>query len=240
MLACLAVWPAFHDPVTWTPDALYYQARLLELRGASSDEALERTFEGPLSAELRARDPHHTGNARWVDVQRAVLRAARSPCRSPAPSLYPHAGDRSLLYVSLAGYVASIVALFGLLLLRFRHRGRGRGRGRRRSFLPPLSRHSSYPLTDSWGLTLEIARSRRRSSHSTEACAGFRSGSAAIALLGITRDSTWIPIARRRLVRVPLPLACRPVTLFATGRRGSAPGARCSSRAGPRTSSRCW
>ena len=48
-LAFLAVRPAFRDPVVWTPDALYYQARLLELRGASSDEALERTFESPLS-----------------------------------------------------------------------------------------------------------------------------------------------------------------------------------------------
>ena len=34
--------------------------------------------------------------------------------------LYPIAGDRSLLYISLAGYVASILALFGFLLLRFR------------------------------------------------------------------------------------------------------------------------
>src|SRR6185295_8594464 len=36
-LACLSVWPKIHDPVTWTPDALFYEARLLEIRGTPHD-----------------------------------------------------------------------------------------------------------------------------------------------------------------------------------------------------------
>ena len=64
-LSCLAVWPAFHDPVEWTPDALYYQARVLELRG--EDNAVDKVFKGPLAAELRQRDPGHTGNETWVE-----------------------------------------------------------------------------------------------------------------------------------------------------------------------------
>ena len=154
-LACLAVRPAFRDPVVWTPDALYYQARLLELRGASSDEALERTFGGPLSAELRARDPHHTGNPEWVAYNRPFYER-RIAVPAAGAVLYPHTGDRSLLYVSLAGYVASIVALFGLLLLRFGIAAAA-AVALATIILPPLQSHSSYPLTDSWGLTLEIA-----------------------------------------------------------------------------------
>ena len=67
-LSCLAVWPAFHDPVEWTPDALYYQARVLELRG--EDNAVDKVFDGPLAAELRKRDPGHTGNKTWVDYNK--------------------------------------------------------------------------------------------------------------------------------------------------------------------------
>ena len=37
-----------------------------------------------------------------------------------AAAIYPAAEERSLLYLSLAGYVAAVLALFGLLLLRFR------------------------------------------------------------------------------------------------------------------------
>ena len=96
-------------------------------------------------------------------------------------------------------------------------------------FLPPLTNHSSYPLTDSWGLALEIA-------------------AFAAAILALDRGLRWLPlwIARDRrcsgsratargsrprggLVRVPLPLA-RARDAVRDRRRGGAPGARCSSR----------
>jgi hypothetical protein len=32
--ACLAVWPAWSDPVEWTSDALFYEAQLLERAAA--------------------------------------------------------------------------------------------------------------------------------------------------------------------------------------------------------------
>ena len=38
----------------------------------------------------------------------------------PRPRIEPLAGDRAVLDVSLAGYVAAVLALFWLLLLRFR------------------------------------------------------------------------------------------------------------------------
>ena len=192
-LACLAVRPAFRDPVVWTPDALYYQARLLELRGASSDEAIERTFGSPLSAELRARDPHHTGNPEWVAYNRPFYER-RLAVPAAGAVLYPHTGDRSLLYVSLAGYVASIVALFGLLLLRFGIPVAA-AVAVATIVLPPLQSHSSYPLTDSWGLTLEIAALAAAILALDRGMRWLIPWVAAIALLGITRDTTWIPIA---------------------------------------------
>lgn len=192
-LACLAVRPAFRDPVVWTPDALYYQARVLELRGASSDEALERTFESPLSAELRARDPHHTGNPEWVAYNRPFYER-RIAVPAAGAVLYPRTGDRSLLYVSLAGYVASIVALFGLLLLRFGI-GAAAAVALATIVLPPLQSHSSYPLTDSWGLTLEIVALAAAILALDRGRRWLLPWAAAIALLGITRDTTWIPIA---------------------------------------------
>ena len=116
-MSCLAVWPAFHDPVEWTPDALYYQARVLEIRG--EDNAVDKVFEGPLSAELRARDPGHTGNQTWVDYNEPFYER-RVAVPLAAAALYPVDQERSLLDISLVGYIAAVLALFGLLLLRFR------------------------------------------------------------------------------------------------------------------------
>jgi hypothetical protein len=192
VISCLNVWPSFSDPVTWTPDALYYQARLLEIRGTDHDAAIAKTFNGPISADLRARDPLHTGNAAWVAYNEPFYeRRVAVPLAGAA--VYPVEGDRSLLDVSLAGYVASILAVFGLLLLRFRL-AVATGVALATIFLPPLVNHSSYPLTDSWGLALEttafaaailtLDRSRR----------WLALWIVALLVLSFTRDSTWIPV----------------------------------------------
>ncbi len=214
VLACLSVWPKFHDPVTWTPDALFYEARLLEIRGEGHDTAFRKTFQGPLSAELRAKDPQKTGNPSWVEYNEPFYeRRAAVPLAGAA--VYPVAGDRSLLYLSLAGYVASIVALFGLLLLRFRI-GIAAAVAFAAILLPPLRNHSSYPLTDSWGLALEISALAAAMLTLKRGLRWLPLWIGAIALLGFTRDSTWIPVlaagwcALRYRSRVP-------VTLFATG-----------------------
>lgn len=191
-LACLAVWPAFGNPVEWTPDALYYQARMLELRGAEEAEALSLVFEGPLSSELRARDPLHTGNPEWVAYNEPFYeRRVALPLVGAA--LYPATEDRTLLYLSLAGYVASIVALFGFLLLRFRL-AVASAVSLAAIFLPALARHSSFPLTDSWGLALGIVAFGGAVLTLDRGLRWLPLWIAAIGLLAFTRDSTWIPI----------------------------------------------
>jgi hypothetical protein len=213
-LACLAVWPKFEDPVTWTPDALFYQARLLEIRGADENVALARVFEGPLSADLRARDPRHTGSPAWVKYNEPFY-ARRVSVPLAGAALYPVAGNRSLLYLSLAGYIASIVALFGLLLLRFRV-AIASAVTLATIFLPPLVKHSGFPLTDSWGLALEIVALGAAVLALERGLRWLPLWVLAVGLLAFTRDSTWIPVlaagwcAFRYRTRVP-------VMLFASG-----------------------
>ena len=213
-LACVAVWPAFQKPVHWTLDGFFYQARVLELRGVDGEVARQRVFEGPLSAELRAEDPAHTGSQRWVEYNEPFYER-RVAVPLAAAAIYPAAGERSLLYVSLAGYFAAILLLFGLLLLRFRI-AIAAAVTVATIFLPPLTLHSSFPITDSWGLAFEIAAFGAALLALERGMRWVPLWIVAIAMLGFTRDSVWIPIlavgwyAFRHRSRVP-------VTLFATG-----------------------
>lgn len=191
-LALLVVWPTFHDPVRWTPDGLYYQARLLQIRGASHDAAMKQVFAGPLSAELRARDPNHTGNAAWVAYNEHFYeRRVSVPLVGAA--VYPLAGNRTLLDLSLAGYMAAVLALFGLLLLRFRL-AIAAGVTIATIFLPPLVHHSSYPLTDSWGLALEVAALAAAILTLDRGLRWLPLWVGTIALLAFTRDNSWIAV----------------------------------------------
>ena len=214
------MWPAWQDPVEWTPDALYYQARLLEVRGVDDEVARERVFSGPISADLRARDPGHTGDREWVDYNEPFYER-RVAVPAAGAAIYPLAGDRSLLYLSLAGYVAAVLALFGLLLLRFRI-AVAAAVAAAAALLPPLVDHSSYPLTDSWGLALEIGALAAAVLAFDRGLRWLPLWIGAIGVLAFTRDSAWIPIlavgwcALRYRSRIP-------VTLFATGLAAALP-----------------
>jgi hypothetical protein len=205
---------AFRDRVAWSPDGLYYQARLLEFRGVSEPTAMQRVFRGPISQDLRQRDPNHTGNAAWVKYNEPFYeRRVAVPLAGAA--IYDLAGDRSLLYLSLAGFFAAILALYGFLLMRFRPAVAGTVT-LATCFLPPLVKHSSYPLTDSWGLAFEIGALAAGLLALDRGLRWLPLWIGAIVLLSFTRDSTWIPIiaagwcAFRFRSRIP-------VTLFATG-----------------------
>ena len=220
-LACLAVWPAFDGPVR-------LDAGRALLPGA------------------RARDPRHGPRRRdETDVRRADLReAARersaedrqprlgrsttsrstsgaSPCRSP-----PRRSTRSPATARCStsrsrGYVAAILALFGLLLLRFRL-AIAAAVTAATVFLPPLVDHSSYPLTDSWGLALEIvAFARRPAGARARADAGCCSGSVRSRVLSFTRDSTWIPVLAAGWCALRLRIAHAGDALRDRGRRSA-------------------
>jgi hypothetical protein len=191
--ALLAVAGTFGDPVRWTPDGLFYQARSLEIRGVDRDAALERTFQGPLGAELRSRDPLRSGNPDWVRYN-AQFYERRVAVPLAAAALDPVAGDRAILDLSIAGYVAAVLAIFGLLLLRFRL-PIAAAVTLATVFLPALTHHSSFPLTDSWGLALETAALASAVLVLERGPRWLVPWVASILVLSLTRDSTWIPIA---------------------------------------------
>lgn len=194
-LAAVALWTvagSFGGPVRWTPDSLFYHARLLELRGAEHDAAIEEAFEGPLSEHLRLIDPEGAGDAGWVRYNEQFYERRQAVPLAGA-ALYPAAGENSLLYVSLAGYVAAILALFGLLLLRVRLAVAATV-AVATVFLPALVSHSAYPLTDSWGLALMTAALAAALLTLDRGPRWLALWIAALVLLSFTRDTAWIPV----------------------------------------------
>jgi hypothetical protein len=188
--ALLAVADSLSGPVRWTPDGLFYQARVYELEGMDRNAALTRAFEGPLGARLRAVDRERSGDPDWVRYN-ARFYERRLAVPVAARALEPVAGTRAILDVSLLGYLAAVLAVFGLLLLRFRL-AVAAGVALATAFLPALTSHSAYPLTDSWGVALEtaglacglLALERGRWWLAPWACAVF--------LLAFTRDTIWV------------------------------------------------
>jgi hypothetical protein len=194
VIALLAVAGSLSGPPHWSPDALFYQARVYEIRDdLSQPEALRKAFQGPLGAHLRAIDPERSGSPQWV-AYNARFYERRIAVPYAAAAIEPLAGDRSLLDVSLAGYVAAVLAIYWLLLVIGLRLPIAAGAALLTIFVPALTDHAGLPLTDTWGLALEAAAF-------ATAILALRRGPrwlipwvAAIALLSITRDSMWIPI----------------------------------------------
>jgi hypothetical protein len=192
--AVLAVSSHLSGPAGWTPDALFYQARVYEIvDGDTQAQALHRAFDGPLAADLRQLDRERSGSPQWV-AYNARFYERRLAVPYTAAAIEPLAGDRALLDVSIAGYVAVVLALFWLLLVLRLPLALATAVSAAAIFLPALTKHSTFPLTDSWGLALEIAAF-------ATAVLALRRGprwlipwAALIALASITRDSMWVPI----------------------------------------------
>ena len=180
----------------WTPDGLFYQARSLELRGVDRDTALDRAFQGQLGAELRAPRPARARATRTGSRYNAQFYERRVSVPLAADALEPIAGDRAILDISLAGYVAAVLAIFGLLLMRFR--------------LPIAARgHARHGLPAGADVPLELSAHRQLGARARDRGARVAASSCcergprwlvawavAILLLSFTRDSTLDPGAR--------------------------------------------
>ena len=196
VLAALAVGTtagALSDPVEWTPDGLFYQARSLELRGHDHGDALRETFQGPLGAELRRRDPAHSGDPDWV-AYNAKFYERRVAVPLAAAALEPVAGDRAILDISVAGYVATILALFCCFSCASGCRSRRRSPSLATVACPRSATTPASRSPTPGGSRSKSAPSVRACWCSTGARAGFRRGSPACWCSRFTRDTTWIPI----------------------------------------------
>jgi hypothetical protein len=112
------------DEVIWSPDALFYQSRVEQIRGASKDEALHKVWNGPLALGFRAHDGQRPraqqalADPRWIP-ESYKLYARRWTVPLLAAAVYPIFGVNSLEAVNIIGTLVFAVALFLLLRLRF-------------------------------------------------------------------------------------------------------------------------
>jgi hypothetical protein len=86
-----------------------------------------------------------------------------------------------------------VLAVFGLLLLRFRIEIAA-AVAAATAVLPPLVHHSSFPLTDSWGIALEVVAFAAALLTLERNPRWLALWVGSIALLAFVRDSAWIPI----------------------------------------------
>jgi hypothetical protein len=113
-------------PPHWSPDGLFYEAQRLEVAGASAEDARTRVFfADPRYRAARdhafpPQSPTRTTllNRRWVEYSAANYRR-RWAVPAAAAAISPLFGQRSLLIVSLVGYVLLAALLYLWLRLRF-------------------------------------------------------------------------------------------------------------------------
>jgi hypothetical protein len=161
LLGVIAMGHQWTGPVLWERDGLFYQSKVLELRGESSGAALHKVFYGPLGARSRqleaaqpATEPKRLENPNWVSYSSQFYKR-RLLLPVIAAAIYPLVGDRSLQLLSLLAFVLLGPLLYTLLRARFRPRT---------SLivaafcimLPPVRSWSIFPITDSCGLALEL------------------------------------------------------------------------------------
>jgi hypothetical protein len=185
------------DRVVWTSDALYYQARVLEIRGQDAEESRREVFYGPLAAKFRAADalraPEYRLFGPGVIDYKARFYRRRLAVPLAAAAIHPVAKDDSLEAVALIGALLFAPALFLLLRQRF---------GTTASAIsvaicllwPPL-RWAFLPLTDSWGLVLEVVALLAAVLTVDRGRRWLPLWVATILVLGFTRDLTIVPIS---------------------------------------------
>lgn len=213
VVALVAVAPRLAGPVRWTPDGLFYQAHVFEIQGQGESAALHREFTSQAARRI-TRPDGRLGNPDWVRYSAQFYRR-RWLVPLLAAAIYPAAGERSLLYVSIAGYVAAGLLLFAFLKTRFSD-AVSLFVALACLLLPPVRTFAGLPLTDSWGLALEIGAL-------LAAVLALERGRRWIAIwaltmlaLSFTRDSTVIPIVAVAWIAL-ITRTRRSAVLLATG-----------------------
>jgi hypothetical protein len=145
------------DEVIWSPDALFYQTRVEQIRGASQDQALHKVWDGPLAAgfraddSLRAKPDQALADPRWIP-ESYKLYARRWTIPVMAAAVYPIFGVNSLEAVNIFGTLVFAVALFVLLRQRFEPLASFIGTAAVLAW--PDLRWAFLPLSDAWGLAM--------------------------------------------------------------------------------------
>ncbi|HEX3738072.1 MAG TPA: hypothetical protein VHV53_11060 [Solirubrobacterales bacterium] len=203
LVAALASLHAWVSPVRWSdPDFLYYQAKALSFRGQDEHTALHEAFASPLADEVLAGEraelredpaaPRKFTNPHWIDYSsRFYHRRILVPLMAAA--IYPIFGLRSVLTMSLIGYLLISLALFALLRRRFGLWTSAVVAGV--CVLAPPLRHASFvPGTDSWGLLLEICALLAAVLTFDRGSRWIAAWFVSLAALSVTRDDSVVPL----------------------------------------------
>src|SRR3954470_3351346 len=124
VLALALTIPKWHGTPPAEYDALFYQAQSLQLRGKSEAESLRAVANGPIAASLERSEARNAdtsaraGDPAWIGYASRFYRR-RWTVPAMAAAIESAAGGRSLLDVSLLGYVLFGVLLYALLRRRF-------------------------------------------------------------------------------------------------------------------------
>ena len=116
-IATVSASPALGGAVRWTPDSLFYEAQMYELRGESQAAALHRAFGGPAEAALAKTALRGRTSQAWITYSARFYRR-RWVTSAIAAALYPLTGMRSLVYSAMLGYLAVGVLIYALLRRR--------------------------------------------------------------------------------------------------------------------------
>jgi hypothetical protein len=202
-VAALASLHAWIEPVRWSdPDGLYYQAKTLAFRGEDEKQALHRAFHSPIADEVLEGEREALRNdpklepqftdPTWIDYTSRFFER-RLLVSALAAVVYPVFELRSVLTVSLVGYLLLSLALFAFLRRRF---SSWLSAGvASLCVLAPAVRHASFvPMTDSWGLLLETCALLAAALVYDRSQRWLWGWVGALALLSITRDDTIVPL----------------------------------------------
>jgi hypothetical protein len=187
-------------PVWWSgdPDTLYFQAKVLRFRGENERVALHRLFAGPQASGLRKLDERRPAakrqftNARWIDYSSRFFRR-RVFVPLLAAAAYPVFGERSLLTVSLLGYLLLSLALYALLRRRFSSTVSAVVTCAC-MLTPSLRRNSFIPMSDSWSILLETCALLAAVFTFQRSMRWLVPWMAALGAASLTRDVTVVPL----------------------------------------------
>jgi hypothetical protein len=228
-IAAASAFSAWRAPVWWAadPDSLYFQAKVLKFRGKNERLALHRLFAGREGSELRRIEASHHPihpqftNPRWIDyTSRFFDRRIFVPLLAAA--VYPLFGERSLLNVSLLGYLLLGPALYALLRRRFSP-GTSAVVVGACILSPPLRRHSLVPMSDTWSILLETCALLAAALVFERRSRWLLGWIAALAAASFTRDVTVVPLVAVALLALHRPFRKRSLLLAGTGIAAVAP-----------------
>ena len=173
-------------------DSLFYQSMSLEVEGASAQAARAKIFGGELAGPAIRQEPS-VAEASWQNYE-AQFSRRRWLVPALAAAIRPVAGTRALPDVAIVGYLVFGLALFLLLATSFSLAASVAATTLCLALGPVLD-WGLRPMTDSWGLALEVTAILGSLLFLSRGMRWLALWIASMLALSFTRDLAIIPLA---------------------------------------------